>query len=280
MPRTASPTRRGPDGSGYQGILLSPGPGVPADAGICEDLVRWATGRVPVLGVCLGHQVIAEVFGAVVDRAEELLHGRTSQLHHTGSGLFDGLPDPLTATRYHSLAVVDGTVPAELEVTARTVGRTDKLGTVGRTDELGTVGRTDELGTVGRTDELGTVGRTDELGTVGRTDELGTVGRTDECYGRGDHGLAPPAASHRRGAIPSGVGVDPGRPPAAGELAQGVWGRRCGRPGPDTRGRGGAAPAVGGLTASRRVASAELSRSQPVADPSVTVAVAVAESRR
>jgi para-aminobenzoate synthetase component II len=130
----------GSDGSGYQGILLSPGPGVPADAGICEDLVRWATGRVPVLGVCLGHQVIAEVFGAVVDRAEELLHGRTSQLHHTGSGLFDGLPDPLTATRYHSLAVVDGTVPAELEVTARTVGRTDKLGTVGRTDELGRVG--------------------------------------------------------------------------------------------------------------------------------------------
>jgi para-aminobenzoate synthetase component 2 len=153
--------------SGYQGILLSPGPGVPADAGICEDLVRWAAGRVPVLGVCLGHQVIAEVFGAVVDRAEELLHGRTSQLHHTGSGLFDGLPDPLTATRYHSLAVVDGTVPAELEVTARTVGRTDKLGIVGRTDKSSTVGRTDKLGTVGRTDELGTVGRTDELGPTG-----------------------------------------------------------------------------------------------------------------
>ena len=111
------------DGCGYDGILLSPGPGVPAQAGICEDLVRWAAGRVPLLGVCLGHQAIAEVFGAVVDRAEELLHGRTSQLHHTGTGLFDGLPDPLTATRYHSLAVVDGTVPAELEITARTVGR-------------------------------------------------------------------------------------------------------------------------------------------------------------
>lgn len=105
---------------GYDGILLSPGPGVPADAGICEELVRSSAGRVPLLGVCLGHQAIAEVFGAVVDRAEELLHGRTSQLHHGGSGLFEGLPDPLTVTRYHSLAVVDGTVPDELEVTALT----------------------------------------------------------------------------------------------------------------------------------------------------------------
>jgi para-aminobenzoate synthetase component 2 len=76
----------------------------------------------PVLGVCLGHQAIAEVYGGVVDRAEELLHGRTSQVHHAGDGVLAGLPDPFTATRYHSLAVVDGTVPAELEVTARTDG--------------------------------------------------------------------------------------------------------------------------------------------------------------
>jgi para-aminobenzoate synthetase component 2 len=70
--------------------------------------------------VCLGHQAIAEVYGGRVDRAEELLHGRTSQVHHDGTGLFSGLPDPFTATRYHSLAVVDGTVPEELAVTART----------------------------------------------------------------------------------------------------------------------------------------------------------------
>ena len=108
--------------AGYDGILLSPGPGVPADAGISEDLIRWAAGRVPLFGVCLGHQAIAEVYGAVVDRAEELLHGRTSSVVHSGSGLFAGLPDPLTATRYHSLAVVDGTVPPELQVTARTDG--------------------------------------------------------------------------------------------------------------------------------------------------------------
>ncbi|GGM00134.1 aminodeoxychorismate/anthranilate synthase component II [Nakamurella endophytica] len=104
------------------GILLSPGPGTPGDAGVTEDVVRWGTGRMPILGVCLGHQAIAEVFGAVVDRAEELLHGRTSLVEHAGAGVLAGLPDPFTATRYHSLAVVDGTVPPELEVTARTPG--------------------------------------------------------------------------------------------------------------------------------------------------------------
>ncbi len=107
------------------GILLSPGPGVPADAGISEQLVRWAVDsgrRTPLLGVCLGHQAIAEVYGGRVDRAEELLHGRTSRVHHDGTGLFAGLPDPFTATRYHSLAVVDGTVPDDLVVTARTEG--------------------------------------------------------------------------------------------------------------------------------------------------------------
>ncbi len=105
---------------GVDGILISPGPGVPADAGVTEDVIRWAAGRVPVLGVCLGLQAIAEVYGAVVDRAGELLHGRTSPVSHDGTGLFAGLPDPLTATRYHSLAVVAATVPEALQVTART----------------------------------------------------------------------------------------------------------------------------------------------------------------
>ncbi len=104
------------------GVLLSPGPGVPVDAGVTEEMVRWCTGRLPLLGVCLGHQAIAEVFGGVVDRADELLHGRTSTVLHDGRGVLAGLPQPFTATRYHSLAVVDGTVPPELEITARTEG--------------------------------------------------------------------------------------------------------------------------------------------------------------
>ncbi|MET3805874.1 para-aminobenzoate synthetase component 2 [Nakamurella sp. UYEF19] len=104
------------------GVLLSPGPGVPADAGITEEMVRWCAGRVPVLGVCLGHQAIAEVFGGVVDRAEELLHGRTSTVMHDGRGVLADLPQPFTATRYHSLAVVESTVPDALEVTAWTEG--------------------------------------------------------------------------------------------------------------------------------------------------------------
>lgn len=107
-------------GLDVDGVLLSPGPGTPADAGVTEEMIRWCAGRTPVLGVCLGHQAIAEVFGGVVDRAEELLHGRTSVVQHDGQGVLAGLPQPFTATRYHSLAVVDGTVPAELEVTART----------------------------------------------------------------------------------------------------------------------------------------------------------------
>jgi para-aminobenzoate synthetase component 2 len=110
------------DGLGVDGILLSPGPGVPAEAGVTEEMVRWSAGRIPVLGVCLGHQAIAEVFGGVVDRAGELLHGRTSTVLHDGLGVLAGLPQPFTATRYHSLAVVEGTVPDELTVTARTEG--------------------------------------------------------------------------------------------------------------------------------------------------------------
>jgi para-aminobenzoate synthetase component 2 len=105
---------------GYDGVLLSPGPGTPADAGICLDVVRELAGVLPIFGVCLGHQAIAEAYGATVDRAPELLHGKTSLVHHDGAGVFAGLPDPFTATRYHSLAVEPGTVPDELEVTART----------------------------------------------------------------------------------------------------------------------------------------------------------------
>jgi anthranilate synthase/aminodeoxychorismate synthase-like glutamine amidotransferase len=104
------------------GIVISPGPGVPADAGLSNAVVDQLGGRVPILGVCLGHQCIAEVFGGRIVRAPELLHGKTSQIHHEGAGVFAGLPSPFTATRYHSLVVDLDTVPAELEVTARTAG--------------------------------------------------------------------------------------------------------------------------------------------------------------
>jgi para-aminobenzoate synthetase component 2 len=104
----------------YDGVLLSPGPGVPEHAGVCVDLVRHAAGRVPLLGVCLGHQAIAVAYGATVDRAPELLHGKTSTVYHDGVGVLAGLSSPFTATRYHSLAVEPGTVPDELEVTGRT----------------------------------------------------------------------------------------------------------------------------------------------------------------
>ena len=107
-------------GRGYDGVLISPGPGTPADAGICMDMIRTLGGEVPIFGVCLGHQAIGEVFGAVVDRAPELLHGKTSAVHHDGRGVFTGLPNPMTATRYHSLAIRPETVPDVLEVTART----------------------------------------------------------------------------------------------------------------------------------------------------------------
>ena len=104
----------------FDGVLLSPGPGTPEEAGVCVDMVRHAAGRVPVLGVCLGHQAIGVAYGAKVGRAPELLHGKTSQVHHTGLGVLAGLPDPFTATRYHSLAVETSTVPDELEVTGTT----------------------------------------------------------------------------------------------------------------------------------------------------------------
>lgn len=106
---------------GFDGVLLSPGPGAPEQAGVCIDMVRHcaATG-VPVFGVCLGMQSMAVAYGGVVDRAPELLHGKTSLVTHEGAGVFQGLPTPFTATRYHSLSVERETLPPELEITAWT----------------------------------------------------------------------------------------------------------------------------------------------------------------
>ena len=102
-------------------VLVSPGPGTPQRAGASMDVIRdCAAARRPVLGVCLGHQAIGAVWGATVERAPELLHGKTSQVHHDGGGVLAGLPRPFTATRYHSLTVDPATVPDELEVTGRT----------------------------------------------------------------------------------------------------------------------------------------------------------------
>jgi len=109
--------------AGYDAVLLSPGPGTPAAAGVSIPVVHAAIAAgSPLLGVCLGHQAIAEALGATVTHAEELMHGKTSMIRHDDSAFFAGVPQPFRATRYHSLAVVDGTVPDELEVTARTDG--------------------------------------------------------------------------------------------------------------------------------------------------------------
>ena len=101
-------------------ICISPGPGRPAEAGVSSEVVRHFAPSVPLLGVCLGHQCIAEVFGGRVVRAERLMHGKTSEIHHDGSGVFAGLPNPFSATRYHSLIVAPDDLPGELEITAKT----------------------------------------------------------------------------------------------------------------------------------------------------------------
>jgi anthranilate synthase/aminodeoxychorismate synthase-like glutamine amidotransferase len=101
-------------------ILLSPGPCTPHEAGILVPLIRHMAGKAPILGVCLGHQAICEAFGGNVVRAQHLMHGKTSPVDHDGKGVFEGLPTPLTCTRYHSLIVEEGSLPAELQVTART----------------------------------------------------------------------------------------------------------------------------------------------------------------
>ena len=112
---------RAADADGFDGVLLSPGPGTPEDAGISVEMVGACEDKgIPLLGVCLGHQAIAVAHGATVGRAAELLHGKTSEVEHSGAGVLHGLPTPFTATRYHSLAVEESTLPPELDVTGRT----------------------------------------------------------------------------------------------------------------------------------------------------------------
>ncbi|MDN5374975.1 MAG: para-aminobenzoate synthetase component [Thermacetogenium sp.] len=103
-----------------EALLLSPGPCTPDEAGICLEAVRFFQGRIPVLGVCLGHQVIGQAFGGEVVRAERLMHGKTSLVYHDGRTIYKGLPNPFAATRYHSLALKRDTLPACLEISAET----------------------------------------------------------------------------------------------------------------------------------------------------------------
>jgi anthranilate synthase/aminodeoxychorismate synthase-like glutamine amidotransferase len=106
--------------AGATHLVISPGPKRPEDAGVANDLIRAFEGKIPVLGVCLGHQCIGYVFGAKVERAGRIMHGKVSKIYHDGKTLYQGVPNPFEATRYHSLLVVDGTLPPFLEVSAHT----------------------------------------------------------------------------------------------------------------------------------------------------------------
>ncbi|MGM0715369.1 aminodeoxychorismate/anthranilate synthase component II [Brevibacillus parabrevis] len=101
-------------------LMISPGPCTPNEAGISMEAIRHFAGKIPILGVCLGHQSIGQVFGAKVIRAERLMHGKTSEVIHDGKTIFQGIPSPFTAARYHSLIVEEASIPSELEITART----------------------------------------------------------------------------------------------------------------------------------------------------------------
>jgi anthranilate synthase/aminodeoxychorismate synthase-like glutamine amidotransferase len=107
-------------------IVISPGPCTPSEAGISIELIRHFAGKVPILGVCLGHQAIGEAFGGKIIRAKNLMHGKTSEIQHDGRSVFRGLPSPFTATRYHSLIVSRAGLPAELEITAQTLDAGDE----------------------------------------------------------------------------------------------------------------------------------------------------------
>jgi anthranilate synthase/aminodeoxychorismate synthase-like glutamine amidotransferase len=101
-------------------IVISPGPCTPREGGVSNDIIKYFAPKLPVLGVCLGHQCIGFSFGAVVERAERLMHGKTDQIHHDGRTIYAGVPDPFTATRYHSLIIRNGTLPPEFEITSWT----------------------------------------------------------------------------------------------------------------------------------------------------------------
>ena len=105
--------------NGYRGIIISPGPGIPQDAGISEEVIRQLGGEIPILGICLGHQAIGEVFGGRVVRAGEIVHGKTSPIRHSGTGLYRDIPNPTEVARYHSLIIARENLPDVLDVTSQ-----------------------------------------------------------------------------------------------------------------------------------------------------------------
>lgn len=105
--------------NGYRGIIISPGPGIPQDAGISEEVIRQLGGEIPILGICLGHQAIGEVFGGRVVRAGEIVHGKASPIRHSGTGLYRDIPNPTEVARYHSLIIASENLPDVLDVTSQ-----------------------------------------------------------------------------------------------------------------------------------------------------------------